>query len=123
MNNVSLIGRLTADPELKTTQSGVAVTSFDLAVDRYWNGEKSTDFFTVVAWRKTAELAAQYLEKGRQAGVRGRLQTRKYEDKHGNKRSKVEIVAEELDFLGGRQTQQESPDFAPMEAEDGELPF
>ena len=122
MNHVCLVGRLTETPELKTTQSGVAVTSFDLAVDRFWNGERTTDFFTVTAWRKTAELAAQYLEKGRQAGVTGRLQTRKWQDQNGNTRSKVEIVADQLDFLGGRKNAENEPELVPFEG-GGELPF
>lgn len=129
MNRVCLVGRLTATPELKTTQNGTAVTSFDLAVDQFWNGEKTADFFTVVAWQKTAELAVQYLEKGRQAGVTGRLQTRKWQDKNGNPRSKVEIVADQLDFLGGRKDgekpRQADPDLIPIEKyeNDEELPF
>lgn len=119
MNRVCLVGRLTATPELKTTQNGTTVTSFDLAVDQFWNGEKITDFFTVVAWKKTAELVVQYLGKGRQVGVTGRLQTRKWKDQEGKPHSKVEVVVDQLDFLGSKK--ETSP--APLEADDGEVPF
>ena len=123
MNKVCLMGRLTTAPELKTTQNGTAVTSFGLAVDRFWNGERSTDFFTIVAWQKTAELAVQYLEKGRQVGVSGRLQYRKWQDKEGKPHSKVEVVAEQLDFLSSQKEADNGPDLVSSEGDDGQLPF
>ena len=101
LNKIVVMGRLTRDPELRRTNSGVAVTSFTLAVDRDFKsqgGEKETDFLDVVCWRNTAEFAAKYFTKGRVAVVEGRLQTRRYEDKNGNKRTAYEIVADNLYF-------------------------
>ena len=85
MNNVILIGRLVADPELKTTQSGIEVTSFRIAVDRPYSkdGEKKTDFIDIVAWRKTAAFICQYFTKGKPIVINGSLQTRSYETKDG----------------------------------------
>ena len=89
LNKIFIMGRLTRDPELRRTQSGTAVTSFTLAVDRDFksqSGEKETDFIDVVAWRSTAEFAAKYFTKGRMAIVEGRLQIRPWTDKEGNSR-------------------------------------
>ncbi len=93
-NLVVLTGRLTADPELKTTQSGISVTSFSVAVNRpYRTGEEQqTDFINVVAWRKTAEFIAKYFKKGNMIGIEGSIQTRKYTDKNGNNRTAFEVV-------------------------------
>ena len=90
MNNVVLIGRLTADPEYKQTPSGVSVTSFSIAVDRNYidkDGTRQTDFINIVAWRNTADFICRYFSKGRMIAIEGSSQTRKYEDKNGNKRS------------------------------------
>lgn len=120
MNTVALMGRLTRDPELKTTQSGLSIANFAVAVDNGWGDSKRTDFFEVTAWRKTAEFASTYLRKGMLIGLEGRLQQERWEGKNGENRSAVKVVAEHLHFA---EKKQESPDFSPMEAEDGELPF
>lgn len=102
MNRVILIGRLTADPELRYTHSGTAVSSFTLAVDRArknQQGERETDFVNIVVWQKQAETCAQYLHKGRMAGVDGRLQIRTYEDREGRKVRVAEVIAENVRFL------------------------
>lgn len=101
INSVILSGRLTADPELKTTGSGIAVTSFSIAVNRrYKSGEDwQTDFITVVAWRQTAEFVTKYFKKGNLIGIEGSIQTRKYQDKDGNNRTAFEVIAERAHFL------------------------
>ncbi|SDW97534.1 single-strand binding protein [Alicyclobacillus hesperidum] len=102
LNRVILIGRLTADPELRYTNNGTAVTSFTLAVDRMRsnaNGERQTDFINIVVWQKQAEVVAQYLQKGRMAAVDGRLQIRTYENRDGQKVRVAEVVAEGVRFL------------------------
>ena len=100
-NLVVLTGRLTADPELKTTQSGLSVTSFSVAVNRpYRTGEEQqTDFINVVAWRKTAEFIAKYFKKGNMIGIEGSIQTRKYTDKNGNNRTAFEVVVNNAQFV------------------------
>lgn len=101
INQVILMGRLTRDPETRTTPSGKTVTSFSLAVDRQ-GADDQADFFDVVAWEKTGELVAQYLTKGRRALVQGRLRQDSWDDKDtGKKRSKVEVVAFDVTFLDG----------------------
>ena len=99
-NKVILMGRLTADPELKQTQSGTAVTSFSLAVDRRYNKdeEKKCDFITVVAWKQTAEFICKYFKKGSAILLCGEIQTRSWEDNNGNKRYATEVVATEVSF-------------------------
>ncbi len=102
MNLVALIGRMVADPELRYTPSGVAVTTFTIAVDRRFkseSGEKQTDFFDIVAWRQSAEFASNYLSKGRLVAVTGRLQQRSWVQQDGQKRSKIEVVADNLQGL------------------------
>ena len=102
LNRVVIMGRLTRDPELRRTQTGTAVTSFSLAVDRDFksreSGEKATDFIDVVAWRQTAEFVCQYFAKGRMAVVEGRLQIRDWKDKDGNNRRSAEVVADNVYF-------------------------
>ena len=102
MNLCVEMGRLTRDPELRRTDSGTAVTSFSIAVERDYSGkdgaEKQVDFFDCVAWRSTAEFVSKYFTKGRMIVVSGRLQTRSWTDKDGNKRKAVEIVAENVYF-------------------------
>jgi single-strand DNA-binding protein len=101
INQVILMGRLTRDPETRTTPSGKTVTSFSLAVDRV-GADDQADFFDVTAWEKTGELVAQYLTKGRRALVQGRLRQDSWDDKEtGKKRSKVEVVAFDVTFLDG----------------------
>lgn len=102
LNKIILMGRLTRDPELRHTQSGTAVASFTLAVDRDFKdkatGEKSTDFIDVIAWRQTGEFVSRYFTKGRMAVVEGRLQIRDWTDKEGNKRRSAEVVADNVYF-------------------------
>ena len=102
LNKIVLMGRLTRDPELRRTDSGIAVASFSLACNRDYSGkdgaEKQTDFVDIVAWRHTAEFVGKYFAKGRMAVVSGRLQIRPWTDKEGNKRRSAEIVAESVYF-------------------------
>ena len=130
LNSVVIMGRLTRDPELRRTQSGTAVTSFSLAVDRDFksqSGEKETDFIDVVAWRNTGEFAAKYLAKGRMAAVEGRIQVRDWQDKDGNRRKSVEVVADNVYFADSKRDSkpQESrvdQEFDEIE-DDGDFPF
>ena len=103
LNHIVLMGRLTRDPELRRTGSGIPVTTFTLAVDRDFGGnretgEKETDFIDIVTWRNTAEFVAKYFAKGRMAVVSGRLQIRNWNDKDGNKRRSAEVVADNVYF-------------------------
>ena len=101
LNHISIMGRICNDIELRRTNNNVAVASFTLAVDRDFknsNGEKETDFIEIVAWKNTAEFVSNYFGKGRMAIVAGRLQTRKWTDKDGNKRTSYEIVADNVYF-------------------------
>ena len=102
LNRIILMGRLVADPELRTTPQGLQVATFRLAVDRDFKnkqtGERETDFVNIVAWRLTAEFVSRYFTKGRMAVVEGRLQIRNYTDKEGNKRSATEVVADNVYF-------------------------
>lgn len=152
LNKVFIMGRLTRDPELRRTQSGTAVTSFSLAVDRDFKsqgGERETDFIDVVAWRSTAEFVAKYFTKGRMAVVEGRLQIRSWQDKDGNNRRTAEVVADNVYFgdskrdgaeRGGDYNNYSAPsygapaggyaapmggasDFSEIDEEDGDLPF
>ena len=131
LNIACIMGRLTTDPELKHTQSGVAVTSFTLAVDRSYvkaGEERQTDFITVVAWRGTAEFVCKYFRKGQLMVVQGSIQTRNFTDKDGNKRKAFEIVADNVHFAEGKK---EKPDVAADDRQtdfeeipsDGDLPF
>ena len=101
MNNICLLGRLTADPELRHTPSQVAVTSFTVAVDRSYTPkgqERQADFIPVVAWRQTAEFVCRYFRKGQRIALQGSLQSRSYTDKEGNKRTAYEVVADNVFF-------------------------
>ena len=128
LNKIFIMGRITKDPELRRTDSGTAVTSFSLAVDRDFkgqNGEKETDFIEVVAWRNTAEFVAKYFAKGRMAVVEGRLQIRSWKDKDGNKRSKAEVVADNVYFADSKKESGNSyatSGFTEIE-EDDDFPF
>lgn len=102
INSVTIMGRMTKDPELKTTQSGLSVISFTVAVDRKYQKERQADFLNVVAWRQTAEFVEKYFHKGSMIAVQGSIQTRKYEDKNGNNRTAVEIVADNVSFCGSK---------------------
>ena len=150
LNKVIIMGRLVKDPELRRTQSGTAVTSFRIAVDRDFksqDGSKQADFFDVVAWRSTAEFVSKYFAKGRMAVVEGRLQTRDWTDREGGKRVATEIVADNIyfgdskrdgagDYASAPAPSYSAPaagsygspagghsDFAEIGEEDGELPF
>ena len=105
LNNVTLMGRLVADPELKTTQNGTSVVSFRLAVERNYapqGQERQADFIPCVAWRQTAEFISKYFAKGRMIAVEGSLQSRNYEDKNGQKRTAIEVIVERVHFTGER---------------------
>lgn len=104
MNNVSLTGRLTADPELRVTTNNTSVCSFTIAVDRpYKSGEEKTaDFLDCVAWRNTAEFVEKYFKKGKSIAVTGSIRTRLYQDKDGNNRKAVEILVENVEFCGNK---------------------
>ena len=134
INTAVIMGRLTADPELKTTASGLSVLSFSVAVDRNYQKEgeeKAVDFINVVAWRKTAEFVSKYFHKGSMIAVEGSIQTRKYEDKDGNKRTAFEILANTVSFCGkeasstpAENTPAESTPFTDTDTADDEgLPF
>jgi len=152
LNKIFIMGRLTHDPELRHTQSGTAVASFTLAVDRDFKdkdtGEKQTDFIDCVAWRNSAEFVSKYFSKGRMAVVEGRLQIRPWTDRDGNKRRSAEVVADNIYFgdskkpEDGGYNQQQGDNytaplggygapsggygdnqFAELEDDDGELPF
>lgn len=136
LNKIIIMGRLVRDPELRRTQGGTAVTSFRLAVDRDYkaeDGSRQADFFDVVAWRSTAEFVSKYFTKGRMAVVDGRLQSRPWTDKDGNKRVAIEIVAESVYFGDSKRSESDTageptpgwgqePQELPDE-EKGELPF
>lgn len=140
LNHIVIMGRLTRDPELRRTGSGVAVTSFTLAVERDYTGkdnsEKETDFIDCVAWRSTGEFVSKYFAKGRMACVSGRLQIRLWTDKDGSKRRSAEILADNVYFAdsknaagsdGSRPTSAAAApaagSFEPIDIDDSELPF
>ena len=105
MNKAIIIGRLTRDPEMRTTTSGINSTTFTVAVSRNYtnlNGERETDFLNCVAWRKQAENIAKYCTKGSQVAVEGRIQTRSYDAQDGTKRYVTEIIADNVTFLGAK---------------------
>ena len=153
LNHITIMGRLTRDPELRRTGSGVAVASFSLAVDRDFgkneNGERETDFIDCVAWRQTGEFVSKYFTKGRMAVVSGRLQIRSWTDKDGNKRRSAEVVADNVYFGDSKRDGDNggsayagsysapaapsygnyaapsapAPDFAMLDDDDAQLPF
>ena len=114
-NLVVLTGRLTADPELKTTSNGLSVTTFSIAVDRrYRSGEeRQTDFINIVAWRQSAEFITKYFKKGSLIGIEGSIQTRRYQDKNGNNRTAFEVVANNVQFVESKRDGVASPDAQP----------
>jgi single-strand DNA-binding protein len=135
LNKVMIIGHLGRDPEMRYTPSGRPVTTFSVATSRSWksaDGEQhsETEWFNVVAWGSLAEICKQYLSKGRQVYIEGRLQTRRWEDDDGNKRTTTEIVAKEMVMLGERRrdkekdTEEDLPDsFSDEENIEDEFPF
>ena len=105
MNKAILIGRLTRDPEMRTTSSGIATTTFSIAVNRNFtnqNGDREADFINIVTWRKQAENVAKYCTKGSQVAIDGRIQTRTYDAQDGSKRYVTEVVADNVTFLGSK---------------------
>lgn len=103
LNVVAIMGRLVADPELKTTPAGINVCTFRIACDRSFvqqSQQRQADFIDVVAWRHNADFLCKYFAKGSMVAVQGRLQTRQYQDRNGNKRTAVEVVADSLSFAG-----------------------
>ena len=127
LNHITIMGRLTRDPELRRTGTGVPVASFTLAVDRDF-GDKETDFIECVAWKNTAEFVDKYFSKGRMAVVSGRLQIRSWTDKDGYKRKTAEVVAESVYFGDSKSdSAQNTPapaqDYAVLDGEDIGLPF
>ena len=128
LNHITIMGRLTRDPELRRTGSGVAVTSFTLAVDRDYNpkdgGEKEVDFIDCNAWRNTGEFVAKHFTKGRMAVVSGRLQIRKWTDKDGNTRRSAEVVADYVYFGDSKKSGEETLSYqAPNSAQAYTGPF
>ncbi len=147
LNHIVIMGRLTRDPELRTTQSGVSVASFTVAVDRDFGGrdgsERQTDFIDCVAWRSTGEFVSKYFHKGSMAVVSGRLQSRKWQDRDGNNRTNWEISADNVYFGESRRDSDSGrdsyssydsgrssapapaykDDFKELDDSDGELPF
>ena len=151
LNHITIMGRLTRDPELRRTGSGIAVASFTLAVDRDFSpkdgGERETDFIDCVAWRQTGEFVSKYFTKGRMAVVSGRLQIRGWTDKDGNKRRSAEVVADNVYFGDSKRSNENgsfggnsfgsapsfdsyaapsnapASDFAVLEDDDAQLPF
>lgn len=119
LNNVTLQGRLTKDPELRYTNSQKPVCSFTLACDRDF-GDKVTDFFDVVTWNATAEFVSKHFSKGLLVAVTGRLQTRTWEDKHEQKRKETEIVAERVYFC---EAKQRKPQMQELDSNEEDLPF
>jgi single-strand DNA-binding protein len=135
LNKVMIIGHLGRDPEMRYTPSGRPVTTFSMAVSRTWNsgdGERhsETEWFNIVAWGNLAEICKQYLNKGQQVYIEGRLQTRHWEDKEGQKRTSVEVVANEMMMLGDRRNRNETEESdskennsADSESDEDEFPF
>lgn len=128
LNNVVLMGRLTKDPELKQTPQGISVAQFSLAVERnYSKGEeKQTDFINITAWRSTADFVAKYFTKGQLVAVRGRLQTRQWQDQNGQKRYATDVVADEVFFAESRgkaEQTEENPIMQGFSVSDENLPF
>ena len=143
LNHITLMGRLTRDPELRYTGSGTAVASFSLAVERDFvsrdGGERQTDFIDCVAWRQTGEFVSKYFAKGNMAAVSGRLQIRDWNDKEGNKRRSAEVVVDNVYFCESKKSRDSAPAasapagyheaassgsaFSEIDDGDGELPF
>lgn len=105
LNSIIIMGRLTADPELRSTSSGLSVTTFSVAVDRGYvraGEERKADFIPVVAWREKADFVSKYFRKGSMIAVQGSLQSRSFEDKNGNKRVAYEVIADQISFCGSK---------------------
>lgn len=117
INRTIIAGRFTSDPTLRQTQDGISVVNFNLAVERSYrqkDGEKAVDFFSVIAWRKLAELVSEYCYKGMMVAVDGHLQSRKYEDKDGNQKQVTELVAEDIQFMSPKKAEEDPFDDIPL---------
>ena len=140
MNKCILVGNLTRDPELTQTPSGVSMCRFSIAVNRSYanaNGEREADFINIVTWRGLAENCGKYLSKGRKVAVCGAIQTRSYDDKDGNRRDATDVVADDVEFIGGGNGGEGGGNYTPREdrpapkkstaeltpVEDDDLPF
>ena len=135
LNVVAITGRLTADPELKKTNTGTSVCSFTVAVDRNFvkqGEERQADFLEVVAWKNAAEFVSKYFQKGSMIAVQGTIQTRNWEDKNGNKRKSTEIIADQISFCGGKAEEKPAkpnieyevpPEMYEVPDDDEKLPF
>ncbi len=141
MNKVFLIGNLTRDPELTETAGGVSVCHFAIAVNRNYtssDGERQTDFFNVTAWRGLADTVSRFCKKGNKVAVSGNIQIRNYEDNSGNKRTAVDIIAQDVEFLNTKNSASGDDDYEPAERsapspkkkpslqafdDDGDIPF
>ena len=126
MNKVFLIGRLTRDPELRYTGNNTAVASFSLAVQRNFTnqaGEREADFFNISVWRKQAENVKNYLSQGSQVAIEGRLQTRSYDDANGQKRYVTEVVADNVEFIGSRNSSNNSNNMNSSASNAGPTPY
>lgn len=131
LNNITIMGRMTREPEIRRTQSGTAVASFTIACERDFsnNGEKETDFIDCVAWKNTADFIGKYFTKGNMIALNGRLTTRNWQDKDGRNRKSVEVLVNNA-YFGESKSTQASPsnpskqnDFAILEEDDSQLPF
>jgi len=118
LNKVEIIGNVGKEPEMRFTPSGKPVTSFSVAVNSKFGESESTEWFSIVAWNKLAETCNQYLSKGQQVFVEGRLQTRTWEDNDGQKHYKTEVIANKVLFLGQRKQEETTPEIEPED-----LPF
>lgn len=133
INTVVIMGRLTSTPELKTTNTGLSVSSFTVAVNRqYSKGEQQTDFIPCVAWRNNAEFITKYFTKGQLIAIKGSLQQRNYKDKNGNNRTAYEVVVESADFCGDKKSDEQgqkfdnevdTSEFEEISMSDEDLPF
>lgn len=132
MNVVNLMGRLTANPEIRQTPNGTSVCSFTIAVDRFVNNERKADFINCVAWRAKADNIARFFKKGNMIAINGSIQTRHYQDKDtGKNRTAFEVLVDRFYFTGNANNQPQNndystaalDDFAPMASDDGDLPF
>lgn len=125
LNLIILQGRLTADAELKTSLNGKSFVNFNIAVNRYVKDKDhpEADFFTIIAWEKTAEFIEKYFKKGDQIIVQGQVRTGTYEDKDGIKRKKFEVLARQVDFAGSKREDSKSGDKLSEEFDDDDLPF
>ena len=124
MNRVCLVGRLTAKPELKYTNSNIPVTRFSIAVNRNFKneqGQRDADFINILAWRKQAELICNYFDKGNQIGLEGRIQTGSYDDKDGNKRYTTEVVVDAIHFIDSKGSSNGATDVSPYDYQDASV--